>query len=473
MLTTVRVRGIFATALTILLRRKGFLIVDTSKVLQERLGIPQVNVPAMVTVKSTDERPDELLIFGYPKERAEEVLNSLLEELRFVSVRRSRYGNNTVVAAKTVLQDERCHITLPDGRNYVYPRELCGEDPITLLTIVHDPPPGRPSKPVIRKEVRAVGDYVIVSKPGDGVSFSEHIRDRDRMTELLLIAVETIDTKQFHVHFRSNSKSAPPEAIRQELIELTRKIEEVQSEKYDEPRVVLEGEFLALLYVPRPAKDYLDDLRASVYPTIKFHHTLKSFGNQESLLVDCAESSHKLYGEPQPKNGSIIMGFLVDKHPKRTVIIDHRRPDGSQIRLGPFSIESVIVEEDRVKLLLNRVFRQRGEYDALGVIKEPGDRGRSIVDTSKWYIIHEYISADGRLKGVYANINTPPEVGLGRVKYLDLYVDVVKRPGSPAEIVDIEELTSAYEAGNITRELYERAVEEAERLERKLNTEYP
>ncbi|HIE55679.1 MAG TPA: hypothetical protein EYP90_10940, partial [Chromatiaceae bacterium] len=64
----VRVRGIYATALSkLLLDREDFQLVDVSPVLQKRLGIPaNSEFPADVTVKTVEDCQDRLLVVGFP-----------------------------------------------------------------------------------------------------------------------------------------------------------------------------------------------------------------------------------------------------------------------------------------------------------------------------------------------------------------------------------------------------------------------
>ena len=110
-------------------------------------------------------------------------------------------------------------------------------------------------------------------------------------------------------------------------------------------------------------------------------------------------------------------------------------------------------------LTLKRSVRSPGVYDGLEIRKEPGDTIETVVDTSKWTIIHRYYSQTGELKGVYVNINTPPEIVPSRIRYLDLSVDVIKRPGEPPRIIDLEEFAEAVKNGTITARAACRALE--------------
>jgi len=86
-----------------------------------------------------------------------------------------------------------------------------------------------------------------------------------------------------------------------------------------------------------------------------------------------------------------------------------------------------------------RVFSREGIYDGLNVKKEEGDYDIVEFDSRKWYQIHRYYNKDGKLKGIYVNISTPPELLRGKLRYLDLEVDVVK-VGDEVRIIDLEEL---------------------------------
>ncbi len=460
----VRVRGIYATALSQILLDRGFMLADVSDVLRDRLRQPVIEGPAEVTVKSVDDDPDTLLILGNPWDYGRDVEEAVVEELRYVGVRRGRLGLYTIVDALS-LGD--CRVLLPGGfeglvqggcpprgepiRGYVVKESLSKGDPV-----------------VIRSGVALVGLYTTVYTPGDGFSFSEHVRDDERKVELVDSIKSAVDLTRVHVRFRSNSKYGSPAEIAGEASDLAaRALKMVEEPPSKEPRIVARGEYISLLYITSPAKRILDSHRSRVHPTVEYHHSLKAGGFEESSLVDFSEESIRL-GYATSRIGLAIVSYIVSNLRGRRITIDHRVPDGSRVSLGPFTVDSYSVEDDGVRLVLLRTFKTPGILDGLGVEKRPGDYSRTIVDTRKWHVIHEYYSKDGRLLGVYANINTPPEVGFKSIRYLDLYVDLVKKPGGDPELKDVNELEKALQEGLITRELYEKALEEVESLARRL-----
>ena len=171
-LVTVRVRGIYATALSVLLHEKGFLLSDVTEIVRSRLGIPASTSPPNVTVKSLEEDPDRILVIGYPWEAGLEVLETLVDSLAFVSPRIGSLGVNTVVDARSVGD---CKLELPGGAvGELDSRECPEKGSMVRATIVKESLEPQ-ARPLLREGVRVVGDYTIVSHPGSGVSFSEHV----------------------------------------------------------------------------------------------------------------------------------------------------------------------------------------------------------------------------------------------------------------------------------------------------------
>ncbi|MEB3806234.1 MAG: DUF402 domain-containing protein [Desulfurococcales archaeon] len=468
MLYAVRVRGIYATALSVLLHRKGFLLSDASRIIQQRLNILYASRAPEVTVKSLEDKPDYILVIGYPWDAGEAVYKALLEELPYAVTRRGTLGLYTIADARS-LGD--CRVELPGG---VEGRLDSGECPepgeAVRVTIVREALEPRRSI-VARSELRVVGRHAIVSRPGSGVSFSEHIRDPELKASLIALAGKIVDLDEYHVHFRSGSRLASESVIAGEVESLLSELDKYHREKPSgEPRIVRRGEFIALLGLPSPSKSHLDGLRREITPTIDRHHSIKSFSDESSSLVDCAEAQLGIGGTLR---GIGIEYYLMSRQTGKKVVVEHHKPDGDLIRLGPYTVKAARFSEDVVEVDLERRLKGGGTLDGLGVEKRPGDWVKTRIRSGDWFIVHEYYSGSGNLLGVYANINTPVEFGPGRIKYFDLYIDVVKRPGGEARVIDREELDHAYSSGLITRSLYEKALETAEYMARRLSSTYP
>jgi hypothetical protein len=104
-------------------------------------------------------------------------------------------------------------------------------------------------------------------------------------------------------------------------------------------------------------------------------------------------------------------------------------------------------------LVLERTFSPGGHYDSLGDAKLAGDHGTIEVAEGSWTLRRAYYRANGQLIGELFNIQTPAEFHPGEVRYIDLEIDVVRRPDGAVEIVDEEDLAEAVRVGGITPDL--------------------
>lgn len=202
---------------------------------------------------------------------------------------------------------------------------------------------------------------------------------------------------------------------------------------------------------PKPAKDFLDQVRARVTFTLPGHHLLKTV---DPARVDEAEA------KGCPELAQTLAQELVWAHyvPGKTVTFVHGKAGEGAIRqVG----ELAEVAEGRV--LVRRVFRPGGLYDGLGLPKEAGDYGYVEFFPDRWWSRRTYFRATGELLGELYNIQTPPEFLPCEVRYLDLELDLV-RVGEDVRVLDVEALEKKVAEGLLSPVLAERAKEEAHRL---------
>jgi len=105
----VRVRGIYATAITKILLDEGIQVSHTSKKIRERFSLPEAREPPTVTVKDADERHG-VVIVGDPRD-GEAVYNVLRRRLPGCICWKSRLPLHAVI--KGVVAESK------DGRSIV------------------------------------------------------------------------------------------------------------------------------------------------------------------------------------------------------------------------------------------------------------------------------------------------------------------------------------------------------------------
>ncbi len=218
---------------------------------------------------------------------------------------------------------------------------------------------------------------------------------------------------------------------------------------------------------PSVAKQRLDEVRASIVPTLPGHHYLKVLAPE---AVDQAENAN-----PDPEalaqRALALKQELVYKAymPGKEVSVVHVKA-GS----GGF-VYRATVEERRADgtLVLQRAFRPGGTYDGLGLPKQAGDYGRVELWEDRWWGRRAYFRSDGTPLGELYNVHTPPELYPDEVRYLDLEVDVVRRMDGAVEVLDREVLERKVQEGLLPPALAERALHEAEKLAKILRDEVP
>ena len=113
---------------------------------------------------------------------------------------------------------------------------------------------------------------------------------------------------------------------------------------------------------------------------------------------------------------------------------------------------------------IRRTIRGSGLYDGLKVQREPGDQAITELRIGEWCLRTSYYSRDGRYKGTYINLNTPVELCPGRIRYVDLEVDICVWPDGRVRVLDMERLRQALEDGLIGGRLVELVEEKVKEL---------
>lgn len=458
----VRIRGIYATALTRLIIDAGFQVVQPSRVIADRFNLPQLTLPADVTIKNIDSEPSELLVVGY-EWAVDRVLEKLRELLPYSFYWRSSLSLHATVKARIRgLSGDMCIAEVSGVEaELLVGREECEPGKEVVASVVR--PGVKPGeRPRLAPGARVIGDYaILMESERPRATVSEHVRNPEKRAKLVALASEYTE-RGLSVHWRSSSQHADPQVLTQHLRELYNSLLEVKERaEKGGPGVYSIGEAVVLVRLSSVDKAVLDRIRDTVVPTIELHHSVKSLAPGFSAVVDYAEKL-KARGVDSGLLSEALLEMIGESLvSSRSVKLVHVKPDGTVVELSRGEVKNAYMDQGRLIVVVERRVRSHGVYDGLGVEKEPGDRIVTEIDTSSWLIKHTYYSRSGEVKGVYINVNTPPEVSEDSIVYLDLEVDVVRRPGEKPRIIDEEELRKALEAGIITEKLYREAMEKA------------
>ncbi|QXJ32751.1 DUF402 domain-containing protein [Saccharolobus shibatae] len=385
----VRIRGIYATALTSIFSSFSYEIVQQSAEIAERFMLEVNNLPADITIKDFEDDRGKIIVMG----------NGIIEEDLHYVFKYSFHWRSPIKLYSVIEADESCTY----GNFKVEP---CLEEGI----VIKPPYDGK----IVLSETKAVSKYAMVWRGKGVTTFSEHINNEEERLRLLTLS-SPLNRKGYNVKWRSNAKYATLNELKEDLERLVL--------RYENREFRDQGEDFYLITLSLPDKLHLDEVRKSIVNTIKYHHMLKLSYNRE---VDSLEKDKE--GSPVKLLEALISDFMK---------IEHIKADGKAIYLRGGKVIEKEVNNDGYRITLRREFNGNGVLDGIGKRIENGDYDIVEYNSDKWYQIHKYYSGiDNSLKGIYINISTPPELLRGKIRYLDLEIDIAIRD---SEIIVLDE----------------------------------
>ncbi|MDY6780767.1 MAG: hypothetical protein SV760_09570, partial [Halobacteria archaeon] len=370
----VRVRGIYATALTRYLS-EAFDVVDPSETIRRRFedhefgeGDPDVLIEATdddIGVRVTDARPTE----GSSESAAEEV-SRLLDELgedAFVFEGGAQEGavfdsvvDETLGGGAVVDIGER-EAYLP----YSKAESRIDEDDEVRVQVVDPAAPWDEELPVVAEGIRvSVGPATLVrGASGTDVLGGDDERSLqlERTTEMVSVEVP----EGWGVRYERRAARLDVAEVESALEEAVERAESADDRIESRDRRDEEGDAGEVIapreafwvYLGREARFELDEERRSVETTIHGHHRVKVHHEDAGAGVDIAES---VCDDPKER---LPFGVLVRRFGPgegSRVELRHGKPDGSFVSLGEGEVVSVDSDEGEVRV--RREMSSEGRY---------------------------------------------------------------------------------------------------------------
>ncbi len=220
---------------------------------------------------------------------------------------------------------------------------------------------------------------------------------------------------------------------------------------------------VAGIELPGASKEKLDEIRAAVIPTLKNHHRLKII-NSEMLEAAESELAKRPSAKAELERNILREAIILPLEKEGVARLEHIRPSGKSMRARKGALQTI----SDSRIVFGRTFTQ-GRYDGLNLVIRKGDYGVTEIREGVWYVKHSYFSKENLLIGEYFNINTPVELYPYGARYVDLEVDVIRRAGEEAFIIDREKLGILSQKGCIGKDLESRVLLVAEQIRRNLN----
>jgi len=453
---TVRVRGIYATALTQLLRAAGHEVVQASGPIEDRFDGEFADERAAVTVATTDDQQG----VGVIGDR--DVAAAITNRLTGIGRDTLRWDDPTpegAVYAGTVTETLGSGAVVDLGDSEGFLPYSASDERVEMgdalrVQVVEASAPWTDGRPVLDTAVAVRGSLLSLVRGGTA---SRSGTGGPAMLDL--IAAEPRDG--WAVSWESASEDASFDALAEALDAANDRaavIDDALAGADDPadcaPTRYDEGLTTTWLWFGRESRFALDKTRREVTATMPGHHRVKAGDRAASAAVDYVEALCD-----DPETGETDFPFTVTAQqfgPQvgGSLSLGHGKPDGRLITLGSGEVQSV---DDDGTVTIERELSAGGTYDGLGVPKEAGDIAETKVKEGRWWYPTVYRDSDGEKKGTYVNVCTPVEIFPNTARYVDLHVDVVQHADGTVERVDDDELDAAVERGHVPEQLAERA----------------
>ena len=417
----------------------------------------------------------------------ESILAKLTEVLRrrlgWVITRTPRVAKSSIYKGFVLGRDEKTgqtRIDLGIISGLLPDRGLRRGDDIMVQVRAHDY--GRKA-PVLSSSITIPGRSAVLL-PEPVVRLSTKIKDQEVRNSLMVLGRKLREhTEDWGILWRTAAQRLTEEELRNEVEDLLDVAQRIYSkyDKLDTTDLLFEGTSNADIEFPAEVKEALDRTRAKIKPTVDKHHFYKSAGyaplvDLVELLIEDRPEERKYFTSKLEKVIALDMPRVDDP-----INIEHVKLDGRSILLT----KGRVIETNPRGLVVRRQFRHTSrklkllqDYpEGVEVPRDEGDYALTEVVPGSMTLITEYYSKNDELKGTYLNINTGVELypsngnGPGRIRYVDLEIDVIKTPfeeNGRVRVIDQHLLKRAVQRGFITNEMASQARSRADAIHSEL-----
>jgi len=472
---SVRIRGIYATALTKLCLDAGWSVVDASDPIDRRFDAEFETGSHGVTIETTSDRQG-IGVAGDPA-----AVEAAAARLGEVGIDTFCWTESAPVGAAfegrvTDTRRRGAIVDLGDSEGYL-PFDAVDDHidsgDTVRVQVRETSPPWSDSRRRLGGDIRVESELVALLPESGAATVDSH--DEAAARELLGIAdLLDIDAPEgWRIRWAHAATEAGMDELRAALERATARAEAVADEldepgddEADAPRRLFAPRAGRWCWFGRESRFALDSIRRAVTETMAGHHRIKAGSDGASAAVDFVESlcSDAEIGDADDEFPFAVVADNFGPTVGDSVEIGHGKPDGRLISLG----SGGVTERDSDSLTVVREMSGGGSYDGLGVPRSEGDTATTTFREGRWWYPTVYRERDDSLIGTYVNICTPVECFPDTVRYIDLHVDVLKHPDGTVERVDDDELDGAVAAGLVSEAVAEKARSVATALEESL-----
>ena len=481
-MTTLRIRGLYAAALTVLFRQSqpDWEIVQPDD--QVRASLPgdwRMDSPEV----AIDDHPgpqgvrDSLRLSG-SGDGIERALGVLQRHYTDIIVRRSgmQVGSMYLGVVGLVSRERRQSIvylggqlsgTLPMGPDDRGP-DIGARIPVRIEALGNGPE-GRPQLSAV---LTVPGRYAVLSM-SSAVRISKQITSEGARERLRVLGDEQ-ETNGWGIIWRTAAQNATDDVLSDEIQDLVQQAGDVRERLSGAKTLgyLYGGDVSTQVEMPGDAKRLCDRLRAELLPTLPGHHKYKAQGDVYGATVDALE---KELPADVLRNRTAPLGVLASVNAMQSPLRDTLRVQVQGLRNGAathYEGRRVAYDLDAGWVEVRQELRSKDSYpDGLRLDKRPGDYVVTRFQEGSWHYVTRFYGRQGAWKADYAGIATPTAIFSDQVHLVDLGASVCQSPEQPAELIGIEMIRELQKQGLVGAALVNHVREEGASLLSQLRQE--
>lgn len=482
-MTTLRIRGLYAAALTSLFRQhhQDWEIVQPDDEVRACLpGDWRMDSPDV----AIDERADaqgvrDTLQLSGSDDGIERVLSILQQQFTDIIIRRSgmQVGSMYLGLVGLVSRERRQSVvylggqlsgTLPMAGPDDRGPEIGARIPVRVEALGNGPD----KRPQLSAVLTVPGRYAVLSMT-PAVRISKQINSaaaRERLQQL----GQSLQTNGWGIIWRTAAQNAADEVLSEEIQDLVQQSGDLRQRLSGAKALgyLYGGDVSTQVEMPGDAKRRCDHLRAELLPTLPGHHKYKAQGDVYGATVDALEK--ELPAEVL-RNRTAPLGVLASVNAMQSPLRDALRVQMRSLRENAamqYEGQRVAYDLDAGWVEIRQELRNRDSYPAgLRLDKRPGDYTITRFQEGSWHYVTRFYGRQGAWKADYAGIATPTAIFSDQLHLVDLGVCVCHSPEQAAELIGIESLQEQQKQGLVGAALVSKAQEEGATLLRQLQQE--
>lgn len=450
-MSTLRIRGLYAAALTSLFRQYPHVceVVQPDDEIQARVSQTwRMDSPDVTLDDQPDVRGsrDTIRVAG-PADAVEQVLQILQERCIDVLIRRdsSQLGATYMGLVGVVSRvRRRAVVYIGEQRAGILPlryedRELRVGSylPVRIEAMTTE----GDSRPQLSTVISVPGQYAVLTS-AQGVKLSKQISDTETRERLQGLG-ETQPTGDWGILWRTAAQHADEPLLVQEIAHLTQAARDLQARIAAVTAVgyITGGEMVAQVLLAGHAKAVCDTLRTEILPTLPGHHKYKAQGDVYGAIVDALEKElppEVLRTRTASLNvlSSIDAMQLPIDNSLRFVVRDL---DGGLTEAGEGQRLAYDLEAGWVDVR-EAIQGREGYPPDLRLDKQPGDYTVTRFQEGQWSYVTRFYGRDGTWKADYASLTTPIAIFRDQLHLSNLHVTVKHSSLQPPEMTGLEAL---------------------------------